>query len=170
VAHIAADVDGVVTANSAGRRLSGLGGAEDGAAGLDDAVALPHHGNYGPGSHVGKESREEGLFDKVLVVLLEQLLVCLHHLESHELEAFLLKTPGIYTASSSVHRPPSRVSADTSLHVACMRFDATFCLLRLDISSSVEKGVIAFSRRSQGMGEGRGRGAEEHGGERVERT
>lgn len=126
VANIAADVDGVVTAHSAGRRLSGLGGAEDGAAGLDDAVALPHHGNYGARSHVGKESREEGLFDKVLVVLLEQLLVCLHHLESHKLEAFLLKTPGIYTVAAactarlvSVPSRPSTLNMRLMPHFVC---------------------------------------------------
>ncbi len=64
------------TADGAGGGFGGLGGAEDDAASGDDAIALPNHGDDGARGHVLEEAWEEGLGHKVLVVLLEQRLVC----------------------------------------------------------------------------------------------
>jgi hypothetical protein len=52
VAHVAADVEGVVAADGAGGGGERVGGAEDGAAGLDGVAAFPDHGADGAGSHV----------------------------------------------------------------------------------------------------------------------
>lgn len=52
VADIAADIDGVVTTDGAGGGSQGVGGTEDGAAGLDSVLALPDHGADGAAQHV----------------------------------------------------------------------------------------------------------------------
>ena len=52
VADVAADIDGVVTTDGAGGGGQGVGGTEDGAAGLDDVLALPDHGADGAAQHV----------------------------------------------------------------------------------------------------------------------
>ncbi|KAF2024294.1 hypothetical protein EK21DRAFT_104780 [Setomelanomma holmii] len=52
VAHVAAHVERVVAADGAGRRGERVGGAEDGAAGLDGVTAFPDHGADGAGAHV----------------------------------------------------------------------------------------------------------------------
>ena len=118
MAHIAADIDSVVAAHSARCRLGGLGGAEDDAAGCDDTVALPDHGDHRARGHVGEEGGEERLLDQVLVVLLEQRLVCLHHLEGHELEPLLLKAPGTQHSTNDAI-PGNCVSAAAPRRVAC---------------------------------------------------
>jgi hypothetical protein len=52
VAHVAADVEGEVATDGAGGRGERVGGAEDGAAGLDGVTAFPDHGADGAGAHV----------------------------------------------------------------------------------------------------------------------
>jgi hypothetical protein len=52
VADVAANVDGVVTTDGARGGGEGVGGTEDGAAGLDGVTALPDHGADGAGTHV----------------------------------------------------------------------------------------------------------------------
>jgi hypothetical protein len=52
VADVAADVNGVVTTDGAGGRGEGVGGTEDGTAGLDGVTALPDHGADGARVHV----------------------------------------------------------------------------------------------------------------------
>jgi hypothetical protein len=52
VAHVAADVEGEVAADGAGGGRERVGGAEDGAAGLDGVAAFPDHGADGAGAHV----------------------------------------------------------------------------------------------------------------------
>ena len=52
VADVAANVEGEVTTDGAGGRGEGVGGTEDGAAGLDGVTALPDHGADGAGAHV----------------------------------------------------------------------------------------------------------------------
>ena len=52
VADVAANVEGEVTTDGAGGGGEGVGGTEDGAAGLDGVTALPDHGADGAGSHV----------------------------------------------------------------------------------------------------------------------
>jgi len=52
VAHVAADVERVVATDGTGRRGERVGGAEDGAAGLDGVAAFPDHGADGAGAHV----------------------------------------------------------------------------------------------------------------------
>mmetsp|Transcript_17593 Transcript_17593/g.44457 ORF Transcript_17593/g.44457 Transcript_17593/m.44457 type:complete len:206 (-) Transcript_17593:96-713(-) len=91
VADIPPNINGIVATNGARSRLGRLGGTEDNPACSHDAIALPYHGNDGARGHVAEEGGEEGLLDEVLVVLLEELLISLHHLEGHELEPLLLK-------------------------------------------------------------------------------
>jgi hypothetical protein len=52
VAHVAANVEGEVATDGAGGGGEGVGGTEDGAAGLDGVTALPDHGADGAGAHV----------------------------------------------------------------------------------------------------------------------
>jgi hypothetical protein len=52
VAHVAADVDGVVAADGAGRGRERVCGAENGTTGLDGVAAFPDHGADGAGAHV----------------------------------------------------------------------------------------------------------------------
>jgi hypothetical protein len=52
VADVAADVKGVVTTDGAGSGGKGVGGTEDGAAGLDGVTALPDHGADGARAHI----------------------------------------------------------------------------------------------------------------------
>ncbi len=52
VAHVAADIEGVVAADRSWGRGQWVGGTEDGAAGLDGITAFPDHGADRAGSHV----------------------------------------------------------------------------------------------------------------------
>lgn len=52
MADVAADVDGVVTTDGARGGGKGVGGTEDGTAGLDGITALPDHGADGARVHV----------------------------------------------------------------------------------------------------------------------
>jgi len=52
VADIAADVDGIVTTDSAGGRGKRVGGTEDGAASLASITAFPDHSHDGTAQHV----------------------------------------------------------------------------------------------------------------------
>jgi hypothetical protein len=52
VAHVAADVKSVVATDGARGGGEGVGGTEDGAAGLDGVTAFPDHGADGAGAHV----------------------------------------------------------------------------------------------------------------------
>jgi hypothetical protein len=54
VADVAANVEGEVTTDGARGGGEGVGGTEDGAAGLDGVTALPDHGADGAGAHVWK--------------------------------------------------------------------------------------------------------------------
>lgn len=92
VAHVAADVEGEVTTDGARGRGQGVGGTEDGAASLDDVLALPNGGNNGAGEHVLEQAGEERLGLQVLVVLTEELLRGREHLEGDQLEATVLET------------------------------------------------------------------------------
>jgi hypothetical protein len=83
--------DGVVTTDSTGGGGQGVGGTEDGTAGLDDVLTLPDHGADGAAQHVGDETLEEGLGGEVLVVLLEVLLAGGGELHGNELEAAVLE-------------------------------------------------------------------------------
>lgn len=52
VADVAADIDGVVTTDGTGGGGQGVGGTQDGTAGLDGVLALPDHGADGTAQHV----------------------------------------------------------------------------------------------------------------------
>lgn len=110
VADVAADVDGVVTTDGARGGGQGVGGTQDGTAGLDDVLALPDHGADGTAQHVwrqisgesplmntvililtGDEALEERLASEVGVVLLEVLLAGSAELHGNELEAAVLE-------------------------------------------------------------------------------
>jgi hypothetical protein len=52
VADVAADIDGEVATDSAWEGVLGVGGTEDGTAGLDGVTAFPDHGADGAGGHV----------------------------------------------------------------------------------------------------------------------
>jgi hypothetical protein len=105
VADVAANVDGEVATDGAWQAVLGVGGTEDGTAGLDGITTFPDHGANWAGGHVcsgssvntrksrWKEERtrnetgEERLLGQVLVVLLEVLLRGGDELDSDELEA-----------------------------------------------------------------------------------
>jgi len=74
VDDVASNLDAEVTADGAGQGVSGVGGAEHLATGLDHIQTLPHHGHHGAGVHVVDESGEEGAGGQIGVVLLQQLL------------------------------------------------------------------------------------------------
>ena len=61
VADVAADVNGEVATDGAGSGGEGVGGTEEGAAGLDGILALPDHGGDGARVHVLDETGEKGL-------------------------------------------------------------------------------------------------------------
>ena len=92
VADVSADGDGVVATDGARGGGERVGGAEEGAAGLDGVDALPHHGADGSRVHVVDESWVERLAGQVLVVLLEVCLARGAELEGDELVALLLKS------------------------------------------------------------------------------
>jgi hypothetical protein len=52
VADVTADIDGEVTTNGTWQGVFGVGGTEDGTAGLDGVTAFPDHGANGAGRHV----------------------------------------------------------------------------------------------------------------------
>jgi len=52
VADVAANVDGVVTADGTGSGGQGVGGTQNGTAGLNDVLTLPDHGADGTAQHV----------------------------------------------------------------------------------------------------------------------
>jgi hypothetical protein len=52
VAHVAANIESEVAADGARGRGKGVGGTEDGTAGLDGVTAFPDHGADGAGTHV----------------------------------------------------------------------------------------------------------------------
>ena len=81
------DFDAEVAADGARRGLGGVGGADDLPPGLDDVLALPHHGHHGRGDDVLHERAEERLAREVRVVVLRELLGHLHHLQPAEREA-----------------------------------------------------------------------------------
>jgi hypothetical protein len=83
--------DGVVTTDGTGGGSQGVGGTEDGTAGLNDVLTLPDHGADGAAEHVGDETLEEGLGGEILVVLLEVLLAGGGELHGNELEAAVLE-------------------------------------------------------------------------------
>jgi len=87
VADVAADVDGEVTTDGAGGRVSGVGGTEEDASRLDHVEALPDHGDDGARREVLDESGEEGLSLEVVVVLSGELGGGLDQLEGNELES-----------------------------------------------------------------------------------
>ena len=91
MADVASDIDGVVAADGAGEGVGGVGGAEENAAALDDAEALPAHGHDGAGAEVGAEAAVEALLGEVDVVLLGHLEGGGQHLEADELEALGLE-------------------------------------------------------------------------------
>eukprot|EP01084_Bolivina_argentea_P231847 390885_1 len=56
---VTADVDREVTTDGTGERVGRVGGAEENATGLDDTLALPHHGDNGArGEEVGETAKE----------------------------------------------------------------------------------------------------------------
>ena len=91
VADVAADVDAEVTTDGAGGGVSGVGGAQHDAAGLDGVVALPDHGADRARVHVLDESGEELLAGEVGVVLLEVLLGGGAQLHGEQLETLGLE-------------------------------------------------------------------------------
>lgn len=91
MAHVAADIDGEVTADRTGLRVSRIGGSEECAAALHHVLALPHHANDWARANVLDQTVKERLGGEVLVVRLSLLSGGLQHLESHELEALALK-------------------------------------------------------------------------------
>ena len=91
VANVTANINAEVSADSAGLRVEGAGGAEHLSAGSDGVVAFPNHAANGAGVHVFNEAREELLASEVSVVLLEVLLAGLAELHASELEALLLE-------------------------------------------------------------------------------
>ena len=88
---VASDLNAEVTADGAGQRVGGVGGAEHLATGLDHIQTLPHHGHHGAGVHVVHESGEEGAGGQISVVLLQQLLGGPGELQGDQLEALLLE-------------------------------------------------------------------------------
>lgn len=92
VADVASDVKSEVTTDGARGRGEGVGGTEKGAAGLDGVLTLPDGGNDRARHHVLEQAREEGLLLQVTVVVAEEVLAGLSHLESDELEATVLET------------------------------------------------------------------------------
>ena len=74
VQDVAADLDAEVTTDGSGQGVSGVGGSQHLAAGLDHVQALPDHGDNGSRAHVVDQSGEEGAGAQVGVVLLQQLL------------------------------------------------------------------------------------------------
>ncbi|EPY15017.1 hypothetical protein AGDE_17226 [Angomonas deanei] len=102
VAHIAADVDGVVAANGTGEGVGRVGGTEKGAAALDDVLAFPHHADNRAGGKVLHEGGEERLGREVRVVTLSLLLGGLEHLERHQLESLALKAGDDLTDESAL--------------------------------------------------------------------
>ena len=92
VDDVPANGDGVVTTNGARGGVARVGGAEDDAAGLDDAFALPNHGdNGGAAGHVVNQALEEGLGLEVIVVLGSVLLARGKELEGDQLVALPLE-------------------------------------------------------------------------------
>jgi len=91
VAHVAADIDGVVEANGSWGRGTGVGGTEDSTASLDDVAAFPDHGDDRSRRHVANETGEEWLCLQIFIMLLEMLLGGGDDFDSGELEALLLE-------------------------------------------------------------------------------
>ena len=89
--HVAANVDGQITANGAGLSFQGLGGTDQLAGAGDDAITFPNHGHHWTGGdEVHQTSKERTLLVNA-VVLLSQLTAWGDLLEAHQLEALALE-------------------------------------------------------------------------------
>ena len=102
VDHVVTHVATEVTADGAGGRLHGLGGAHHLAGDGHDVVALPDHGDDGGGAHEAGEAGVELLPLVLGVVLLQQLHGGHHHLQTDELEALLLEAGDDLTDMSAL--------------------------------------------------------------------
>lgn len=91
VADVAANIDAEISADGSGEGVGGVGGAEEGAASLDGALALPDHGADGAGAEVLAEALVEALLGEIGVVLLGLLEGGDEDLQADELVALLLE-------------------------------------------------------------------------------
>jgi len=85
VADVAANVDGVVTADGTWCGGKRVGGTEEGTSGLDGITTFPDHSADGSAAHVLDESREEWLLSEILIMLLEVLFAGGQELDSSKL-------------------------------------------------------------------------------------
>ena len=103
VDDVPADLNAVVAADGARVRGGRVSGADDLAAGSDDALALPHHGDDGAGDDVLDEGAEEGLGREVGVVLLREGALHLHQLQGFEEETLLLEAADDVADETALH-------------------------------------------------------------------
>lgn len=95
-------VDAKVSADGSGRGIERIGCTQHHATSLHDALAGPYHRNNRPALHVLDERWEESLALEILVVLLEQFTVGLHHLHGEKLETALLKALNDFSNESAL--------------------------------------------------------------------
>ena len=91
VADVAANINGVVSADGARGGGGGVGLTEQGATALDSSLALPAHGDNGAGGEVVRETLVKGLRGKVDVVFLGLLLGGSQQLHGDKLEPLLFE-------------------------------------------------------------------------------
>lgn len=92
VGNVSANVNSIVSSDSSGSRLQGVGSTQDGSPLLDNVLSFPHSGQDGAGSHVLDETGEEGLGLQILIVLFEKVFRGSGELDGHQLESSLLES------------------------------------------------------------------------------
>ena len=91
--HIAADVDGQITADRAGLSLERFGRTDQLAGAGDHTVAFPHHGHHRAGGNEVNKTSKERTLPMHAIVLLSQLSAGGQLLEANQLETLALETP-----------------------------------------------------------------------------
>ena len=102
MADVPSNIDAEISSDGSGLGVDGVGGAQHLAAGLDNVVAFPDHGDNGARRHVLDEVVEEALVGQIGIVLLEVALGGGHHLAGSEHEAAFLESGDDFSNYSSL--------------------------------------------------------------------
>jgi hypothetical protein len=86
--HVSSKVDALISTQTSGVRVGGLGLAHVLPTSGNSIVTFPYHGTNSAFGHVASEIIEKGLFSEVLVVFFEVSFVVLDHLHGSHFKSF----------------------------------------------------------------------------------
>lgn len=103
MAHVSPCHDAVISSDCPWVGVQRICGSQQLPAGYHCCLALPDHPHDWPRLHVLNQMWEEWLLCQILVVLSQQLLGRIDHLESSQMEAFLLEAGDNIAHESTLH-------------------------------------------------------------------